>query len=35
MVKEQFILNGLTVERLSEMIREVVHEEMQQMQVPV
>ncbi len=35
MVKEQFILNGLTVERLSEMIREAVHEEMQQMQVPV
>jgi len=35
MAKEQFILNGLTVERLSEMIREAVHEEMQQMQTPV
>lgn len=35
MAKEQFILNGLTVERLSEMIREAVHEEMQQIQVPV
>ena len=35
MAKEQFILNGLPVERLSEMIREAVHEEMQQMQTPV
>lgn len=35
MAKEQFILNGLTVEKLSEMIREAVHEEMQQMQAPV
>lgn len=33
-MKEHLILNGMTVERLSEMIREAVHEEMQQLQLP-
>ena len=31
-MKEHMILNGLTVEKLSDLIREAVHEEMQQMQ---
>lgn len=31
-MKEHLILNGLTVEKLSDLIREAVHEEMQQMQ---
>lgn len=31
-MKEHLILNGLTVEMLSDLIREAVHEEMQQMQ---
>lgn len=33
-MNEHFILNGLTVERLSEMIREAVREEMRKMQSP-
>lgn len=33
-MKDHLILNGLTVERLSEMIREAVREEMQQLQLP-
>lgn len=33
-MNEHLILNGLTVERLSEMIREAVREEMRQMQSP-
>ena len=32
-MKEHLILNGLTVEKLSDLIREAVHEEMQQMQL--
>lgn len=31
-MKEHLILNGLTVEKLSDLIREAVHEEMQHMQ---
>lgn len=34
MLKEQFILNGLTVERFSEMIREAVREEVHHLQTP-
>lgn len=33
-MNEHLILNGLTVERLSEMIREAVREEMRKMQLP-
>ncbi len=33
-MKDHLILNGLTVEELSEMIREAVREEMQQLQLP-